>query len=376
METEIVNFWRQKTKFNFAWYKFSSAQNLTITQTSKSSMNLTNTLHNAIQLFPERFGKPLKIVYVNKKFGAAWGFQKHLNGCPELKSRCVYTADRSQYRDADVLLFHMRDSFQLPRHRPPFQKWVLALKESPMHTYVNFDKHRWLFNITMTYKRSSDVPWEYGHCYAKNEMEVHTNNPERNLAAGKKHLIGWFVTNCGAHSRRQRYVHELMKHINVHKYGCGDKYSCPKSKKNLCDKMLNTSYKFYLSFENSLCEDYVTEKTFRILALNVVPVVLGHSNYSDMLPPHSFIDVRDYESPKELADYLTMLSKNCTLYNEYFRWRKTYTCKDNRANGACRLCEFTLQELHRIRTVDIKQFWSRETNCISPHQYYHGVNIR
>ena len=142
-----------------------------------------------------------------------------------------------------------------------------------MHTHVNLDKHRWIFNITMTYKRSSDVPWEYGHCYAKNEKEVLTNNPKRNLAAGKKHLIGWFVTNCGAHSRRQRYVRELMNHIDVHKYGCGSKYSCPKSKKNLSDKMLNTTYKFYLSFENSLCEDYATEKTFRILALNVVTVI-------------------------------------------------------------------------------------------------------
>ena len=35
------------------------------------------------------------------------------------------------------------------------------------------------------------------------------------------------------------------------------------------------TFRFYLSFENALCEDYITEKFFTLLKSNIVPVVMG-----------------------------------------------------------------------------------------------------
>ena len=49
-------------------------------------------------------------------------------------------------------------------------------------------------------------------------------------------------------------------------------------------------YYFYLSFENTLCKDYVTEKMFNALKLNTIHVVFGGSNYSNILPPGSYIN--------------------------------------------------------------------------------------
>ncbi len=53
-------------------------------------------------------------------------------------------------------------------------------------------------------------------------------------------------------------------------------------------------YKFYLSFENSVCEDYVTEKFWKVLDYSVIPVVLGGANYSKFAPAKSYINIRDY----------------------------------------------------------------------------------
>ncbi len=46
--------------------------------------------------------------------------------------------------------------------------------------------------------------------------------------------------------------------------------------------MVDESYKFYLSFENSVCSDYVSEKFWKILNLDVVPVVLSGSNFTEV----------------------------------------------------------------------------------------------
>jgi alpha-1,3-fucosyltransferase len=42
-----------------------------------------------------------------------------------------------------------------------------------------------------------------------------------------------------------------------------------------CDYNISKDYKFYLSFENSICTDYVTEKLFNTMMLPIVPIVMG-----------------------------------------------------------------------------------------------------
>ena len=70
----------------------------------------------------------------------------------------------------------------------------------------------------------------------------------------------------------------MQKYMPVNVFGsCGKK--CPTQLKNGqeadCKFIIASEYKFYLAFENSLCKDYVTEKLFRILKYNIIPVVLN-----------------------------------------------------------------------------------------------------
>ena len=55
------------------------------------------------------------------------------------------------------------------------------------------------------------------------------------------------------------------------------KGKCSKHKATKSAMKDMNQYYFYLSFENSLCDQYITEKLFKILGSNsyVVPVVMG-----------------------------------------------------------------------------------------------------
>jgi len=61
----------------------------------------------------------------------------------------------------------------------------------------------------------------------------------------------------------------------------------------------------------------------------IIPIVMDiHNNYARAAPPHSYINVMDFPSMKELADYLKLLSKNDTLYNEYFWWKPHFKIRN------------------------------------------------
>lgn len=122
-------------------------------------------------------------------------------------------------------------------------------------------------------------------------------------------------------------------------YGkCGN-HTCEKEKRDECYDMMEQNYKFYLSFENSICNDYVTEKLFSILQKNVVPIVYGGVNYDVIAPPHSVIDVTKYKTVKELANYLKFLDKNPEEYLKYFAWKKNYIIDTSHKSTLCQLCE-------------------------------------
>jgi hypothetical protein len=61
------------------------------------------------------------------------------------------------------------------------------------------------------------------------------------------------------------------------------------------------------SFENSVCKDYITEKFFKVLDFDMIPIVFGTANYSKVAPAKSYINVNNFESVQKFADYLRHL---------------------------------------------------------------------
>ena len=57
---------------------------------------------------------------------------------------------------------------------------------------------------------------------------------------------------------------------------------------------------------------------------DIVTIVYGGGDYHEIAPPNSYVDTRNFESPRALAHYLMKLHLNDTLHNEYFLWKNEY----------------------------------------------------
>ncbi|XP_023106652.2 3-galactosyl-N-acetylglucosaminide 4-alpha-L-fucosyltransferase FUT3 [Felis catus] len=282
-----------------------------------------------------------------------------LSRCSELwpgTADCRLTADRSAYPQADAVLVHHREVSYDPRKqlptspRPPGQRWVWYSMESPSHC-AQLKALDGYFNLTMSYRRDSDIFTPYGW------LEPWPGQPASTVVnvSAKTELVAWVVSNWREDSARVRYYHLLKAHVQVDVYGRSHK---PLPEKAMAQQL--SRYKFYLAFENSLHPDYITEKLWRnALEAWAVPVVLGpsRSDYEQFLPPDAFIHVHDFQSAEELGRYLQALDKDHARYLSYFRWRETLRPRSfSWALMFCKACR-RLQQDSTYQTVPSIAAW-------------------
>ena len=156
----------------------------------------------------------------------------------------------------------------------------------------------------------------------------------------KNKAITWFASNCKSASKREDIVRTLQKFISIDIYGKCGTLQCEKNS-TLCLDMLTSSYMFYLSFENSLCRDYITEKLYRPLTEYVIPIIFNSANMSLYAPPDSYIDVNDFNSVEHLVSHLKFLMSNPIEYGKYFWWKRYYDVVMDPLSfkiGFCDLC--------------------------------------
>ena len=276
------------------------------------------------------------------------------------KCRCDFTYSKSRLKIMDAVLFEFSrrlikkgaDKLDLPRIHPPEQYWVLYNHEAPkLSSSRVYEKlNGGIFNLSATYKTEADISLKYGECLSRTERRL--SKASENYAEKKTGLVVWHVSHCITPSKRMEYVTDLQKYITVDIKGLctgRKKKQFSKSKVHFGEPTTTEAveninkYKFYLSFENTYCDQYITEKVFKILLddIMVIPVVRGAGPYKDYLPPHSYIDADDFSSAKALAEYLHLLDKNDTLYNGYFKSRHNFECFNffgNSLKWPCAVC--------------------------------------
>lgn len=218
---------------------------------------------------------------------------------------CFITSNHTYFSnvtDFDAILFnapHINEDLVLPNKRSQVQNYIMTAMEpasfNPLPEILDD-----FFNLTWTYKLESDVPFPY--IIIKNQhdevigpkIDMHwikvedmneTSDYVKNKLQNKCIAAAWIASHCGSIIRLD-FAHDLQKALA--KYGhrldiygqCGD-YHCPTGERmDECFARIETDYYFYLAFENSFGEDYVSEKLLHALEHYAVPVVLGGANYS------------------------------------------------------------------------------------------------
>ncbi|KAL6473349.1 hypothetical protein MHYP_G00169100 [Metynnis hypsauchen] len=288
-----------------------------------------------------------------------FGHQFELRSCSSLYNitGCRLTSDRSQYAKAHGVMFHHREiCHNLPSlltiQRPPRQKWVWMNMESPANS-PRLPGPDSLFNLTANYRRDSDVWVPYG-------WVVEASNDDKAFKIpSKDKLVCWIVNNWDDSFWRVKYFNQLSNHVKVDTFG--GHFGSYLSYRDYFKTM--SSCKFYLSFENSVHKDYITEKLFNPMISGSVPVVLGppRANYEEFIPGDSFIHVNDFKTPQELAEHLKYLDQNEEMYEQYFTWRKHFVAKRSNfgLEHACRICDHIKQHKD-YRVFKNLNTWSSE----------------
>ncbi|CAJ0585653.1 unnamed protein product, partial [Mesorhabditis spiculigera] len=322
---------------------------------------------------------PKRILVWNSIFGTHPD-NKHMLECPGLSDRCILDSDRSRISVADAVLIHapnINEGLPPPEARKQSQRYVFMSMEIPQHL-PKFNVSKQYFNWTMTHLHSSDVIFKYGGFWlTSKEAELRGFKvadyfvPERTLRKTKSGIFG-LISNCNTPSKRELAIKELGKHMPVRIAGkCAteeaDRHVCPPG--DACEKIFS-EYPFFFAVENTVCDDYVTEKYWARKRIPSIPIVLRRSAYrNENLPSQSVIAFDDFNNPKEMADFLTGLEKNFTAYSQYFKWRNggwteaPWNAPGFR-NGYCKLCEKLWDIEEPENTVeDVYTWFQAESRC-------------
>lgn len=219
---------------------------------------------------------------------------------------CFITENRTLLSDIteyDVVLFNAkslkRNEIYLPPSRSINQKYLLSSSEASVN-YPLTKRYDWFFNWTWSYILDSDIPSPF--LVIRNEsdeiigpkvdmhwMDIKEMDPISNYVKyklrNKRLAAAWIVPKCDTKSKQALFVQQLRTaliqyELTVDIFGeCGT-VKCLHRFAQTCHALIENYYYFYLSFENSVSFDYVTDTLLIALHHFAVPVVYGGANYT------------------------------------------------------------------------------------------------
>ena len=243
-----------------------------------------------------------------------WPFLYVGKNCPV---RCEVSNNRSRVAEASALVMHGSNIHELPTASDYIESipWIFHVNENPV--YLESVRNKAVmgkFNYLANYRLDSDFPCP----------EFRPPDMTKPVPFGEKSgLVIAVYSHC--EDTRTLYMFRLMKYLAIDSYG-----DCLQNKPRIpggknATKLVMRRYKFTLAFPNADCDYYMTEKIYNALSAGSVPVWMGTDKIDEVLQwgnlKHSIIKVKDFPSPRKLAEYLLYLSGNEAEYNKYLKWK-------------------------------------------------------
>lgn len=228
-------------------------------------------------------------------------------------NNCFLSENRSYFNsitEFDVILFNSLQIFvyvelPIPEARSANQIYIYTGYEPPsMYPVLKF--YDSFFNYTFTYKLDSDLVWRFFVVRNRtnnivmaprenvkwmnfNDMEeINEELKEKLRNKNKNEAAAWLVSHCNTTSKREEFIEKLKACLGKYNLSVGVKGRCVEpnpetppcnSWNEFCNSWIQSHY-FYLAFENSFNEDYVTEKVLTATKNFAIPIVFGDPNYS------------------------------------------------------------------------------------------------
>lgn len=230
------------------------------------------------------------------------------------------TYDRDKMSVADVVVFNLPFLYRELEgdlEKPEHQIWVAWSYESEVnYPWMFSDELKDIFDLWMTYHLDSDIVLPYYDYTFKEKLFTPPCEKTKDVCM--------FISSPVNKSHRLEYISELIEYLPIDSYGNWRRNCVLDEDKGYITKLdIIKQYKFTIAFENAVSQDYVTEKFFEPLTVGSVPIYLGAPNIETFSPgEHAFIDVRDYASPKDLADDIMRYCRDISRYDSLLEWKR------------------------------------------------------
>ncbi len=274
---------------------------------------------------------------------------------------CMYTKDTrvSAVKSADavvVFLPHYTEHPDIVLKKygiDPSKVLKVGLSTESIRNYPHQFDHLSDYDIDMSYRLHSDVPYPYiTFAQGKRNLLAETNSTWKS----REKAVLFVAKNCGSTSKREQLVEMLQKFVRVDSVS-----SCLNNKKWPSDipitgnratdkRTLSKRYVAILAAENSIEDDYVSEKVYDGLIAGAVPIYYGAPNIDRFVPSDSIIKVPyplTNDGVKQVAQRIEQVFNSEEEYNRLTHFKRLGGIEDRllemfnftKVHVKCRLCQ-------------------------------------